>query len=88
MKTQYIYREHGFTCYYSDRDMTLYHREDGPAVICSDGYEAWYINDELHNPNGPAVTYPDGSKQWYINGEEMTETQFNEITNQPNQPKQ
>lgn len=24
------------------------HRENGPALICADGYKAWYINGELH----------------------------------------
>lgn len=45
------------------------HREDGPAVVNSDGGEAWYRNGKLHREGGPAVTWPEGDKEWWINGE-------------------
>lgn len=44
------------------------HREDGPAVECSDGSKRWYINGKYHREDGPAVVYSDGYKSWYING--------------------
>ena len=49
-------------------DKGQYHREDGPAVIDSDGYKAWYKNGQLHREDGPAIIRPNGSKEWYING--------------------
>ena len=43
------------------------HREDGPAVIHSDGSEEWYLNGKLHREGGPAV-YGSGVDGWFING--------------------
>ena len=54
------------------------HREDGPAVICPDGTQKWYINDKLHREDGPAIIYPSGRQYWYINGKQLTEQQFND----------
>jgi hypothetical protein len=45
----------------------LLHREDGPAVVYSDGTREWYRNDQLHREDGPAVVFPDGRKYWYRN---------------------
>ena len=44
------------------------HRENGPAVECSDGYRAWYLNGLRHRTNGPAIERPDGYKEWWISG--------------------
>ena len=44
------------------------HRLDGPAVTRSDGYEAWWQNDERHRIDGPAVIRPDGFEGWYLHG--------------------
>ena len=33
--------------YYSDREMTILHREDGPAVGWTTGDKAWYLNDKF-----------------------------------------
>ena len=49
------------------------HREDGPAVICSDGTQYWYINGKLHREDGPARIYSDGEQYWYINGYDVTD---------------
>ena len=45
------------------------HREDGPAIECSDGYREWHLNGELHREDGPAIEYAGGDKEWYLNGE-------------------
>jgi len=45
-----------------------FHREDGPAVIFPDGYQAWFRNGERHRGDGPAVSHPDGSQEWWLNG--------------------
>jgi hypothetical protein len=44
------------------------HREDGPAVIYSDGDQFWYQNGKVHREDGPAVIYPNGVQYWYQNG--------------------
>jgi len=46
---------------------------DGPAVVSTNGYKAWYLNGNLHREDGPAVEYSNGYKAWYQNGE-LTET--------------
>ncbi|MCK5016055.1 MAG: hypothetical protein KAS32_03195 [Candidatus Peribacteraceae bacterium] len=44
------------------------HREDGPAIIYSNGTQHWFINGERHREDGPAITRIDGSEDWYVNG--------------------
>ena len=43
------------------------HRVGGPAVIWTNGTQAWYLNGELHRVNGPAVTHEDGYQAWFRN---------------------
>ena len=59
---------YGAKFYYSDREMTIYHREDGPAVEFPDGGKEWYLNGNRHREDGPAVEYSDGDKEWFIDG--------------------
>lgn len=51
----------------------LRHREDGPAVIWSDGTSFWYINDLLHREEGPAIRYFNEAQHWFINGKKHRE---------------
>ncbi len=41
------------------------HREDGPAIIYSDGYKSWWLNGILHREDGPAIEKPNGHKEWW-----------------------
>ena len=45
-----------------------FHREDGPAVECPDGFKSWWLNDKRHREYGPAIEWPNGDKEWYLNG--------------------
>jgi len=45
------------------------HRENGPAVIHSEGGEEWFSNGKRHREDGPAVTRSDGRKEWWVNDE-------------------
>jgi hypothetical protein len=77
-KEQFIrINENGNKLYYSDREMTVLHREDGPAVEWADGYKAWYLNGKRHREDGPAIENVHGYKAWYLNGERLTEEEFN-----------
>ena len=58
----------GDKSYYKDPEMTIVHREDGPAVEYSDGDKAWYVNGVRHRLDGPAFENSYGAKQWYVNG--------------------
>jgi hypothetical protein len=67
-KEQFIHiDEDGHKCYYSDRQMTILHREDGPAVEDVTGYKSFLINGMRHREDGPAVEWENGDKEWWIN---------------------
>jgi len=77
-KEQFIHiDEFGDKRYYSDREMKIFHREDGPAIEDPNGYKAWVLNGKLHREDGPAIEWAEGDKDWYLNGEKLTEEEFN-----------
>jgi len=45
------------------------HRENGPAIIWSDGQKEYCLNDLLHREDGPAVIHPSGIVEYWVNGE-------------------
>ena len=68
MKEQFInIDEFGNKRHYSDREMKILHREDGPAVEYTNGYKAWCINGKYHREDGPAIEDSNGDKEWCIN---------------------
>jgi hypothetical protein len=70
MTPQYILiNDLGNKFYYKDKEMTIFHREDGPAYEGSNGTKKWYLNGELHREDGPAVEWFDGSEEWWLNNE-------------------
>jgi hypothetical protein len=54
--------------YYKDKNKTIRHRIDGPAIEYADGSKAWYVNGKLHRTDGPAIAYADGDKVWWVDG--------------------
>ena len=44
------------------------HNEDGPAITCPSGEEAYYIDDKESRLDGPAVIREDGTLEWLIDG--------------------
>jgi hypothetical protein len=85
MKPQYIeIDEYGNKFYFSDKEMQICHREDGPACEYSDGTKTWFINDNYHREDGPAIEYSDGTKAWYLSGKFFTEVQFKARTSPHN----
>ena len=77
MTPQYIeINENGSKFYYKDREMTILHREDGPAVEYHTGYKSWYINGQSHRLDGPAVEWEDGRQAWYLNHEKLSYQEF------------
>ena len=68
-KEQFIHIDkYGDKFYYSDRDMAIRHRKDGPAIEWANGDKSWYLNGKCHREDGPAIEYDDGGKEWFING--------------------
>lgn len=81
MKAQYIeIDENGNTHYYSDRKMTVRHREDGPAFVSSYGTKSWLFNGKPHREDGPAIEYAGGNKDWCLNGEFVSEAEHARLT--------
>ncbi len=67
---QYIcINEQGSKFYYQDKEMTIYHREDGPAIEWVDGEKMWFKNNRLHREDGPAIEDADGNMEWLIEGQ-------------------
>lgn len=52
---------------YSDNN-NQYHKENGPAVIYSNGDNHWYKHGLLHREDGPAID-DEKVKAWYFDGE-------------------
>ena len=80
METQYIRKDHSGTFYYKDKNMTILHREDGPAIEWASGSKEWYLNGKPHRVNGPAVEYANGAKYWFLNGKEVSEEEHKKLT--------
>jgi len=47
MTTQYIIKNSEGTFYHKDKEMTIFHREDGPAIEYTDGNKYWWLDDKL-----------------------------------------
>ena len=84
MKTQqeqFIHiQKNGNKYYYKDREMTIYHRLDGPAIEGLSGSKEWRVDGKLHRLDGPAVEYVGEYKSWYINGKRLTQEGFIALT--------
>jgi hypothetical protein len=75
---QYIHiDEDGNKYYYKDKEMTIRHRSDGPAVEYSHGTKSWLVDKKLHRLDGPAIEYINGRRSWFIKGESLSEKEFN-----------
>ena len=83
MKAQYIeISEYGNKYYFSDKEMKILHREDGPSIEYANGDKYWFLNGKLHREDGPAVEYNGGYKVWYLDGVRYFEEDFNKKINQ------
>jgi hypothetical protein len=57
------------------------HREDGPALIRSDGLQEWWYNGIVHRIDGPAIIRPDGSSCYYIKGHRVSKKTHSMLSN-------
>jgi hypothetical protein len=81
MQGQYIHINwRGDKRYFKDKEMTIYHRIDGPAVELVTGSKFWFVDDKLHRLDGPAIECADGDKEWYVEGKKLTEREFNALS--------
>lgn len=55
------------------------HREDGPAMVWSDGTHKWYYEGEFHREDGPAIEWggerSDREDAWYIHGKALDDAE-------------
>ena len=49
------------------------HREDGPAIVYTDGHQEWCLNDKYHREDGPAIIRSNGYQSWYFENRKVTE---------------
>ena len=68
--------QYGDIYYYRDREMTVLHREDGPAIEMFSGSKTWSRDGKLHRLDGPAVECYDGYKEWWLDGVRLSEGDF------------
>ena len=69
MEAQYIkIDENGTKFYFKDKAMSIWHREDGPAIEWANGDKYWYLDDKLHREDGPALECANGYNAWYLDG--------------------
>jgi hypothetical protein len=80
MTTQYIIKNSGGTFYYKDTEMTILHREDGPASEYADGNKSWWLHGVRHREEGPAVVRINGTKSWWLHGKEVSEEEHKRLT--------
>ena len=74
MKEQFIYvNGYGSKFYYSDREMKILHREDGPAIERANGTKMWWVDGKRHREDGPAVEWSNGTKSWWVDGKRHRE---------------
>ena len=73
---QYIMINEKGKFYYSDKEMTVFHRTDGPAIEWHGGTREWFVNGKRHRLDGPAIECANGNNAWWINGESISEDEF------------
>lgn len=80
MKAQYIKIDRDGKYYYSDKEMTQLHRENGPACEYTSGTKIWYLNGQCHRQDGAAIEYTNGIKYWYFYNRHVTEAEHALLT--------
>lgn len=70
MKSKRIIQRNGTERWYSV-DNGIPHREDGPAVIYPNKYEARYLNGKYHREDGPARIWYDEREEWWLDGKRI-----------------
>ena len=71
MQKSKLYVELDYVAWKNDKGD--FRREDGPAVVYSNGDTYWYLNNKCHREDGPAVEHSNGDTYWYLNGERHRE---------------
>ena len=54
--------------YWYKHGTCISHREAGAAIICIDGYKAWWQDNKKHREVGPARILSDGRGEYWSKG--------------------
>lgn len=58
-----------------------WHRHEyGPTLITPNGHYEWFFGGSRHNHNGPSSDNPSGYKQYFVNDEQITEQEYNRLS--------
>jgi hypothetical protein len=55
-KRQDFHKDKVVNYYFSDPELKILHREDGPAIEDEGNSLLWFYNNRIHRMNGPAYT--------------------------------
>ena len=59
--------EHEGTKYWYNKK-GVWHREEGPAIIHTNGNHEWYFDGLRHRKGGPACEFSNGTRIWFNHG--------------------
>lgn len=62
--------------YFKDKQCTILHREDGPAIEYVAGYKEWWLNDKRHRKDGPAIEYLQGDAEYWLHGIQYSKEEY------------
>ena len=82
MKSKLRTDKYGNRFWNTEKGLSHYHREDGPAIEWKNGSKQWWIDGRLHREDGPAIEYLDGDKEWYYHGKFITNKSQEEFEKQ------
>jgi len=57
----------------------VFHRVEGPAIICDNGRQQWFLNGNCHRIGGPCIIDPNDQLNpeiYYIHGEPMSKQKY------------
>jgi hypothetical protein len=49
-----------------------FHRDNGPAVIYTNGYQSWWQHGSIHRDDGPAIEWGNGTSSWWVNDRRLS----------------
>lgn len=53
-------------------------RKNGPCIVTTGGYVAWYLDNKRHRIDGPAMIWSDGSEEYFLNDKQYTKEEYYE----------
>ena len=66
--------QYGTRYYYNSAGQL--HRDEGPAVIYTNGNCEWWQSGQLHRRNGPALEHANGTRCWFLYGRIYSELEY------------